>query len=227
MPAVSSALLRTYFLKVARVPEPAGRMTAVIGSVGPPMSLQLVASPVKILVNWSVVRLPTLPCRSLLTIIVKATAATWWSVSAFLVDARLFRGEDVGRAGSTAPCEICVRPVPLPPAPMEDCVPCTVSNSAAASLMSGCNAEEPEARESSLASQGRVFRTARAVSAVPAVRSAAVAVQASRLLVVVPEPPVELVPHAARSSVAPSVAPMPSFVARERINVFLRAFTFP
>src|SRR5215831_11857583 len=128
---------------------------------------------------------------------------------------------------STAPCETCVRPVPLPPAAIADCVPCTVSNSAATSLMSGCSAEEPEAE---------IFLPARVASfvppapwpPVPAVRSAAVAVQDSRLLVVVvPEPPVELVPHAARSMVAPSAAPMPSFVARERINVFLRTFTFP
>src|SRR5690348_12942495 len=128
---------------------------------------------------------------------------------------------------STAPCETCVRPVPLPPAAIADCVPCTVSNSAATSLRSGCSAEEPDAE---------IFLPARVASFVPpapwppepAVRSAAVAVQDSRgLVVVVPAPPVELVPHAARSKVAPSAAPMPSFVARERINVYLRAFTFP
>src|SRR5215467_12052690 len=127
---------------------------------------------------------------------------------------------------STAPCETCVRPVPLPPAAIADCVPCTVSNSAATSLMSGCSAEEPEAE---------IFLPARVASfvppapwpPVPAVRSAAVAVQDSRLLVVVVPPVDDVVPHAARSMVAPSAAPMPSFVARERINVFLRAFTFP
>ena len=81
---------------------------------------------------------------------------------------------------STAPCEICVRPVPLPPAPMEDCVPCTVSNSAAASLMSGCNAEEPEA-ESFLPARVASFVPPAPCPPVPAVRSAAVAVQASRL----------------------------------------------
>src|SRR4051812_45953085 len=114
-PAASSWPPSTIFLKVARVPDDAGRMIRTIAWSGPPTSFQFVVLPVQMSVACWVVRLVTPVTLGLLTMIQPCLAMMWstsWEASSGL---SLSSALTSLSPMFTAPWRTCVSPVPDPP----------------------------------------------------------------------------------------------------------------
>src|SRR3954451_3955515 len=114
-PAASSWPPSTIFLKVARVPDDAGRMIRTIAWSGPPTSFQFVVLPVQMSVACWVVRLVTPVTLGLLTITQPCLAMMWstsWEASSGL---SLSSALTSLSPMFTAPWRTCVSPVPDPP----------------------------------------------------------------------------------------------------------------
>src|ERR1035437_1353677 len=145
-PVASVALWRTKFLKVARVPDEAGRKIRTIGRSGPPTWFQLVSLPVQTSVSCWVVRLVT-PVTSLLVTTIQPWRATMWSTSLAASGALSLLSAVTSESPIwTPPAATWVSPVPDPPPLMVMVAPTqAAAYCLAAASTRGCRAVEPEA----------------------------------------------------------------------------------